>query len=207
MIHPGVQDLVIQETTIGAGTTSKTGIIQSDALIATLWASTISGTLTVTLYTLTDTGREVELFSFPVVSAPSTTLLLRKSGVSMQQFRVKAVYTGVCSYEIYVRAVNTAGESSVRVIGDDTMSTSAATCTTTPAVLLAATLTDRNSLVLKNWNDDGIVYISEDISKLPDDAWPLSPGEALTIDVRAGVTLYAQASAGTLDVRIIEAGG
>lgn len=112
ILHPGVQDRFIYETTLGAGTTSKEGSIQSDSLLATLWIDSItSGTLSVSVYTLTDSGKEVLLFSFPTIAAPSTELLLKKSGTSLQRFRIVATYTGVCNYEVYVRAVEGAGDS------------------------------------------------------------------------------------------------
>lgn len=105
-IHSGTQDRVISEVTTGSGTTSREGSVQSGGLLATLWVNSVtSGTLTVSVYTLTDTAKEVLLFSFTPVVAGSVDLMLRMGGPCMQRFRVKAVYTGVCSYEIYVRAV------------------------------------------------------------------------------------------------------
>src|SRR5258707_822681 len=110
LIHVGTQERLLTETTIGSGVTSREGSIASDSLIATLWVDSVtSGSLTVSCYTLTDVGKEVLLFTFPVVSAPTTNLLLKKSGVSLQRFRIQATYTGICSYEIYIRAVEGLG--------------------------------------------------------------------------------------------------
>lgn len=207
LINTGTQERLVGESTTGAGVTSREGSIKSDSLVATLWVGTItSGTLTVSVYTLTDVGKEVLLFSFPVVSAPTTNLLLKKAGVSLQRFRIVASYTGVCSYEIYVRAVEGAGESSSRILGSNSLATSAASVTTIAAPLIPSTLTDRSGLVIKHWAGAGNVYLSESLAKLPNAAYPLGPKDGLALDIAAGVTIYAVTDAGTADVRIAEAG-
>lgn len=207
MIHPGTQELLISEVTQGSGSTSKDGVIQSDSLLCTLWVDQVSsGTLDVSVYTMTDFGKEVLLFSFPTISAPTTNLLLKKSGISMARFRVVATYTGGCTYEIYVRAIEGAGESNVRILGSGQLQTSAATVTETPAVLIPSSLVDRNGISFLSYSGTGILFISEDISKLPDQAWPVYPGGGWSLDITAGVTLYAVSSAGTLDIRIAQSG-
>lgn len=208
LLHPGIQSRVINETTVGPGSTSVDGSIQSDSLIATLWVSSISsGSLTVSVYTLTDEGKELLLFSFPAVTAVSTNLLLRKAGVSMQRFKVVATYTGICEYEVYVRAVEGVGESSVKIIGSTALVTSTETVTSTPGVLIPAALTDRNGLSLLNYSGGGTLFLSEDISKLPAQAWPVPPGGGWSLDIQAGVTIYAVSSSGSLEIRIAESGG
>lgn len=199
--------LLIRETTLGAGSTDKDGSIQTDAVAVTLWVDSIaSGSLSVTVFTLTDTGKEIELLSFPTVTAPSTTLLLRKSGVSLQRFRVVATYTGVCTYEIYARAVDSAGETSTKLLGSGSLATSAATVTTSVAPLIPASLTDRNGLTVKN-NGTFTIELSEDSGKLPGQGWPISPGETWSLDVAGGVTIYAVSlGAGSVDVRVAESG-
>jgi hypothetical protein len=82
------------------------GSVHSDSVLATLWVNSISsGSLTVSVYTLTDSGKEILLFEFPILTAASTNLIMKKSGVSLQRFRVEATYSGVCSYEVYVRSI------------------------------------------------------------------------------------------------------
>lgn len=208
LIHVGTQDRLIAESTTQAGTTSKEGSISSDSLLCTLWVDSVtSGSLDVSVFTLTDNGKEVLLFSFPSISAPTVNLLMKKSGISMQRFRVVATYTGSCSYEVYIRAVAGAGESSTRIIGAANLSTSSATVTTTPSVLIASALTDRNGLTLRNYAGGGVLHVSESLSKLTADSWPVGPGEVWSLDIAAGVTIYAVASSGSIDVRIAESGG
>lgn len=208
IIHADTQERLISETTVGAGSTSREGSILSDSLLATLWVNSItSGTLSVSVYTLTDVGKQVLLFSFPVLNTGTVDLLLKKSGVSMQRFLVVATYTGIVSYEIYVRAISGAGESSSQILGAASLVTSQTTVSTTPTTVIASSLTDRNGLIIKNWSTVNTLYVSEDISKLPGSAWPLAPRDALALDIVAGVTIYGVADAGTIDVRIAEAGG
>lgn len=208
ILQSGTQDRVIAETTTSSGVTSREGSVITDSLVATLFVESItSGDLTVEIFTLTDTGREVSLFAFPVISAGTTNLLLKKAGVTMQRFRVVATYSGECKYEVYVRAVNGIGESSVKILGSGSLETSAASVSTTPAVLIPSALVDRNGLSLLNYQGGGILYISEDITKLPAQAWPVAPGGGWSLDINAGVTIYAVSSSGTLDVRIAQSGG
>lgn len=208
LIQNGVQARVIQESTSAAGSTSVDGSIQSDSLIATLWVDSIaSGTLSVSIYTLTDNGKELLLFSFPDITSVSTNLLLRKAGVSMQRFKVVATYTGICTYEVHVRAVDGAGESSVKIIGSTALVTDTLVVTPVPAVLIPAALQDRNGLSLLNYVGGGTLFLSEDISKLPTRAWPIPPGGGWSLDIQAGVTIYAVSSSGNLEVRVAESGG
>jgi hypothetical protein len=207
ILQAGGQERIIGETTTGAGTTVREGSIKSDSLLATLWVGSVTGDLQVTLYTLTQEGREVELFSFPLVVSGTTNLLLKKSGVSLQRFKVVATYSGVADYEVYIRAIEGAGESSVRIVSSGSLVTSAVSISTTPSILLSSTLGDRNGVTIKNYSGGGTLFISESMAKLPAQSWPLGLGEVWSLDVQAGVTLYGVSSSGIINVRVAEAGG
>lgn len=208
MIHPGTQERIIAETTVGAGTTSRDSNIQSDSLLATLWVDSVtSGDLTINVYTLTELGKELLLFSFPTVSAPSTALLLKKSGVSMARFRVEAVYSGVCTYEVYIRAIEGVGESSVRILGGTGFRVTQVDVPAIATELLPAALTDRTGVIIKNWSLSGNLYIAETSLKATvADGYPVAPRDNVTLDVAAGVAVWAIADSGTIDVRLGEAG-
>lgn len=208
LIHTGTQVRLVNEVTTSAGASIREGSVQSDSILVTLFVNSVtSGTLTVTVNTLTDNGKEVDIISFPTISAPTTDLLLKKSGVTMQRFKVTATYTGVCDYEVYVRAMNGAGESSVRIIGSSNLETSAVTVTSTPSILVPAALTDRNGLSLLNYQGAGNLFISESLAKLVTDAWPIAPGGGWSLDIAAGVVIYAVSDGAALDVRIAQSGG
>lgn len=207
LLSPGTQDRYISETTVGSGSTVKEGSILTDSILATLWVNSIgSGTLSVSIYTLTDVGKEALLFSFPVVSASTTNLLLKKAAISLQRFRIVATYTGICNYEVYVRAVEGAGESSSVIQGAGSLTSDQTSIGTTPTILIASILTDRQGLVVKNWSTTGNLFISESAGKLPGQGWPLAPKDAIALDVGAGTAIYGVSDAGTLDIRILQAG-
>lgn len=209
LIHPGTQERVVTETTTGSGSTIREGSIQSDSLLVTLWAQSVtSGSLSVSVFTLTDEGREKEIITFPALVAPTTELLLRKSAVSLQRFRIVATYSGICEYEIYVRAIEGAGESSSKIAGAGSWSVSQTNVTTVAGVLIASTLTDRAGVLVKNWGTTGTIFIAESLIKA--DAaigYPLAAKDALALDISAGTAVYAVADTGPIDVRIVQAGG
>jgi hypothetical protein len=209
LLYPGTQERVLSEATTGAGSKSCEGSIRSDSLVATLWVENIaSGTLTVTVYTLTDTDKEVLLFTFPALTAPSVNLLLRKSGVSLQRFRVVASYTGACQFEVYVRAISGSGESSARILGAIDWRVSQGTVGTTPQVLIGSALTDRQGVLVKNWSATQTLYIAEASAKATiADGYPLAPRDALALDIAAGAEVWAVSDAPGADARLVESGG
>ena len=208
MIHPGTQERILFETTTVAGSTSRESSIQSDSLLATLWVDSVtSGTLSVSVYTLTDTGKELLLFSFPVVSAPTVNLLLKKSGIAMSRFRVVATYTGICQYEVYIRAIEGAGESSVRILGSNGFQVTQLTVPAVATELLPASLTDRTGVIIKNWSTTTNMYVAESSVKATvAGGYPVAPRDNVTLDVAAGVSIWAISESGTVDVRLGESG-
>lgn len=180
-----------------------------DSLLATLWVDSVaSGDLTVQIYTLTDTGKEFLLFTFPVVSAGTTNLLLKRASVSMQRFRIVATYTGACSYEIYVKAISGGGTGSSKILGASGWSVDQVDITPTPSLLIASALVDRAGILIKNWNATGNVFVAESTAKLlAGKGYPLAGRDALSMDIDSGNAVYAVADVATVDVRIVQAGG
>lgn len=211
LIHPGTQERLIAETTTAAGTTIREGSIQSDSLLVTLHVSdVISGSLQVSVVTLVDDDGQTSsnIITFPVLNAPTVNILLRKAAVSMQRFRITATYSGVCTYKVYVRAIEGAGESSARILGSSDWRVSQLTVGTSPVILIAASLDDRSGILVKNWSVTQTIYISEDSIKA--DAavgYPLAPRDALALDIAAGAQVWAVSDAAGADIRLAEAGG
>ncbi len=208
MIHPGTQEKIISETTSGAGSTERESSIQSDSLVATLWVDSVtSGSLSVSVYTETEEGKSLLLFTFPTISAPTTELVLKKSGVSMSRFRIVATYTGICQYEVYVRAINGIGESNVRILGGNGFRVSKQSVGTSAVQLVPASLTDRTGIIIKNWSLAGNLYLAEtSVKATSNDGYPVAPRDNVTLDVAAGVEVWAISDSGTLDIRLGEAG-
>lgn len=209
LIHVGTQERIVAETTVGAGITDRQGSITSDSLIATLWVDSVtSGTLSVDFYTLTDTGKELLLFSFPTVVTGTVNLLLKKAGVSLQRFHMVATYSGICSYEIYVRAVEGSGESSVRILGSGGWRVSQTNANPVAGVLIPASLVDRAGVLVKNWSTVGTVFIADSIGDATTAvAYPLAPKDALALDIASGAAVYAITDGPVVDCRIAESGG
>ena len=159
LIHEGTQERVLSEVTTGPGIRERDGSIASDTLLVSLWVDYVtSGDLTVRIYTLTSEGKQTPVINFPVLSSGTVELLLKKSAISLQRFKVEATYTGICSYEIYARAI-TAGETSTRVLGSAQWSVNQITIDTTAELLIGATLTDRRGLIIRNNSSGGqILY-------------------------------------------------
>lgn len=209
IINYGTQERFLKEAPDAAGETSKEGSIRSDSLLVSLWVQNVSsGSLTITVYTLTDEGKEVSVITFPAINAPTTNLLLRKSAVSLQRFRIVASYTGACDYEVYVRAIEGAGESSSRILGNNDWRVSQQTVGTVAVALIPASLDDRQGILVKNWSSTQTLYIAESAVKATvADGYPLAPRDALALDVAAGAEVWAVSSAPGADVRLAEAGG
>jgi hypothetical protein len=101
LLNPGVQISAISETTTGAGVTERILTIQSDSALATLSVSSISG--------LVGTNK-TSVIAFSQQSAPTTELLIERADTQITStLLVRATYTGACTYEVQVRAVDSGG--------------------------------------------------------------------------------------------------
>ena len=226
LIQQGTQNRVIHETTAGAGVTTRDGSVISDSLLVSLWVDSIaSGTLILQVYTLTEDGKQLLLYTFPTLSAPSSILTLSGPLPSLQRFQLVATYTGICQYEVYVRAVSTPAGSTVTIANQpvdvtvvggsfdvsiasptDWM-TQQVTVTSTPALLIASSLSDRQSLLVKNWDPTNTIYIAESLTNATSlVGYPLSARDGIAIDLAPGAAIYAVTASGTADVRIVQAG-
>ena len=206
LLHPGVQLRLLSESPVTSGTKSASLNIQSDAVLVTLFASSVSGTLDVQVYASTGDG-EALLFEFPQLSAATTNLLLRRSSITTASVRVVAVYSAACTYSITVRAVS-AGSSDTRILGASDMEVSQVTVGTSTMLLIPSALTDRSGLLIKNWSNTQTVYIGETAAKaVVGVGYPLGPKDAVAMDVSAGVEVYIVSDAPAADIRIIQAGG
>lgn len=202
------QTQLFNETSTGPGSLSREVSSQSDSILITLWCAALTGTLTVTAYTLTDTGKEVAILTFPVISAPTSILVLKRAPVIASRVRVEAVYTGIAQYEIYARAINS-GLVETKIVGSTNISaTTVIVGSVTPVNIIPAALTDRSGIVIKNWSTSQTVYLAESSAAATLAAgYPLAPKDALAIDLSAGVGIYMISDAPGADIRILQSGG
>lgn len=200
--------LVFGESTTGAGTQTRIFTLDSDTFQTSLFVSSITGQLDITIYTVTQEGREKEVISYLGITAPSTELNLKKAATAMGVVRVVAVYTGACSFELRAKGLSL-GETSAKIQSANTARASQVIVPTPGKVLLTAALSDRKGVIIRNWSSTVTLYLGFTLAEAnPANGYPLKPQEALAIDIGAGATLYGDIqNAGTVDVRIIEAGG
>lgn len=208
LLNVGIQDRFISETTIGAGTTIREGSVRTDSILVSLFVGSLSsGSLLVEITTLTDEGKEVNVISFPVVSGPTVNLLLRKSATILQRFKITATYTGICTYEVYVRSISSGGEASTKLLGSGNWRVSQKNVGPVSGLLIPAALVDRNGLLVKNWSQTVTIFIAESLgSDTVLVGYPLAPKDALALDIAAGSEVWAISDGGTADIRIVESG-
>lgn len=201
----GKERLVIDETATTSGSKTVELGVDADTVIVSIFVTSVSGDLDVSVGTKGGEG-EVEVISFPTVSSPTADLLIRKAAAIMDRLVITATYTDAVDYEVRVRGVGT-GESSVRILGANE-ATASQTDISGVDVLVPAALSDRAGLIVKNNNSTGILYVGFTASEATSgNGYPIGPGESLGMDVAAGQEVYAVASTGTIDVRLLEAGG
>jgi hypothetical protein len=200
---------ILDVNSAGSGSSTEVFIIDSESVMLSLYVESLSGNLDVVAYTMGELGQETAIITFPTVTAPTDGLLLRKAAAVMQKIRVVATYTGAAQFNVRAKGVS-AGAASVKIEGASSFRVSQATATTTPDILIPATLDDRNAVLIVNVNSgSGVLWVAETLAKATALLGaPIYPsGGNLSIDLAAGSAVYAVASTGTIDLRIIETSG
>ena len=209
----GKQRLVLDECPTAAGSESVELGILADTVIVTRLVTSISGDLDVKVETVagsqagSPTAQTLEVITFPTVSAPTTELVIRKAAAINDRIRVTATYTDAAKFQVIVRGTTT-GENTVSILGPGAARASQIDVSAAGTLLIPASLADREGLVVKNFASGGeILYVgftpAESAISI---GYPLSPGEAIGIDLGAGEAVYGTPSAGTVDTRLIESG-
>lgn len=212
-ISHGVQLSVLRRDETVAGSADVTFDVQSDSLLTTLFAEVNAGTLTVQVFAITQGGpadatpaHEIQLYAFPVLSAPTANLLIQKAAATTSRVRVKATWTGACKFDVQARAIN-GGTSETSVVSANEVAVEQLTVNSGPAqVLIPASLTDNIGYQLRNWSANGaVVYVAETQAKAtPALGWPCAPGDVLSVSVKGGQTWYISSNIDGADVRILE---
>jgi len=204
-LSPGKDYLLVTKTNAPANVEEHYLSIDSDTVLISLYVSSLSsGTFNVDVYTLTTDDKLSKVISFPTLTAPTSELLLRKAAAVMQRIKVVITYTGTASFEVRARGLS-AGEMSVKIQGASTAKAQKLTVGMTPGLLIPAALNGRSSLVLKNNNASGTLYLGFTLTEATTAiGYPLGPGESMGLDLESGAEVYAVGTA-VIDVRVIEA--
>ena len=209
ILNQGVQYGLLNESPTAAGSVEANVAIQSDAVLVTLFAASVSGTLDVSVYSIihvAENEHKALLLSFPQLSASTASLVIKRSSITTANLQVEVSYSDACTYEVQVRAVSS-GSSDTKLLGADTLQMSQKTVTSTAVALLPTVLTDRSGVVIKNWSVGTDIFVAETPAKAtPALGYPLAGRDAIAVDISAGSTLYASTSSGTADIRIAETG-
>jgi len=205
-INVGDVCAVLTECLDAGDTKTKTFKVQASGVLLSLYVQSLTGTLDVNVYTVTKSGEEKLIDTFPQISAPTTELILRKQVEVHDHLRVEVITSGAAKYDIRAKGVE-ASLASVEVRGADTWSVDNTTVTSTPAVLISSDLEDRNGLMIRNANFTGveILRVAESEAKLLAGTYAsILPGEALQPDIRAGNEVWAESSGADIRVEITE---
>jgi hypothetical protein len=200
---------IAKESVTGAGAKAWTSQTESDAVLVSLFVESAAGNLTVDIYTQTDEGRDLLVATFPVVSSPTTNLLIKKAATIINQIKVVATWTGPVSYELYLRGVSGA-DTGVKILGATDAHVKQQNLGPTTSLLIPAALVARTGLVVKNNNPIGGAMVYFGFTALEATAavgYPLGAQESIGMDLASGVEIYGVSTSGTSDMRIIESGG
>lgn len=209
LLETGKTILVIGESPASAGSLTRIFTLDSETFQTSLFVSSITGSLTVTLSTITGEGKEKEIITYSNITVPSTQLDLKKAATAMGVIKATATFTGACSFELRAKGLSS-GETSAKIQSANVAKASQVNISVTPSILLAAALSDRKGVIIKNnaAANNHTLYIGfSSAQALSSVGYPIGRGEALALDIGAGATLWACSSTNTIDVRIIEAGG
>jgi hypothetical protein len=191
----------------GAGSLTFECSIESDAMLASLWVESCSGDLDIIINTVDTDGHLYPSLVFPTINSQTTTLLIRKAALVMGRIRVNATFTGAVKFRLVGKGIGS-GETSVKLIGSATASSSSINVPTTPTLLFPVSLDDRDGLVIKNYDLLNTLFIGFTVGEVTaPEGYPLGPGSSIAITLQGGQGVYGRASAGTIDVRKMESGG
>ena len=192
----------------GAGTLTEIFSIDAESVLMSLYVGSVAGDVNVTVYTVGSDGHETEIIQFPTISAPTSEMLLRKAASALQRIKVVVQFTDACVLNIRARGASAEG-ASVKIEGASSFTVLQENVTTTAAVLVSASLTDRNGIIIINTSASQTVYVAETLAKATAGLGaPIYPnGGNLALDLAGGAEIYAVSSAGTADMRIIQTGG
>ena len=204
---------VLKQSPTEAGVDEGQFIILADTVLISIQATVVTGTLKVDVFTEGDdtdlVSSRLQIIDFPLLSAPTSELLLRKAASTLQKVRVVVTYTGSCSY--IIRARGTAiGEASFKLLGATTAKHSGTSIGTSATLILPVALEDRNGVSIMNNNASGIMYVGftsgVTVAAGALAGTPVKPGGSIGLDIAAGLGVYGIADVGSLDIRILELG-
>lgn len=208
-LTPGKEIQVFDGTVTGPETETARFRIDSDTLLVSVQAPAVSGTLDVNVYTETPDGQSTQIINFPVISAATTELLMRKAPTAMAPIRIEVTYSGTCTFTVRARASNL-GEASFKISGSTAGDNFSTEITSTASLIVPVSLEDRNGMSIVNNDTSAILYVGFNalvtVGPGPNAGTPVKPGGSFGLDIAAGLTLYGISDSTPIDVRVMEVG-
>lgn len=207
----GNEKIVLKVDDSQAGAATQKFTIDADSVLVSLFASTVDAELDVTVSTYGKDGEEVEIISFPQLTAATPDLIIKKAAATMSNIVIRATYTGAATFEARARGIGT-GEASVRILGASKARASAKTLDIADGAQLVvpSSLTDRQGFIVQNWSPNApaaVVYMGFSAAEaVSGTGWPLIKNASIGVDLAAGDEIYVATDTDGADVRIIEAG-
>lgn len=196
---------VIAETVYGAGVTKKTISTIADGALISLYVAEITGNLSIKVFTETSDGKSYELFTFPTITTPSTSLTMKTAAPTMGSITFEATYNGDVNYEIHARGI-ASGEVSAKFVSPASASTNKVVVGTLPTLIIPATTSNRSAILLRNLSNTGTLYLGFSVTQATAaTGFPLFPGEHFMISIAGGQPLYGLGTVADMDVRYVEA--
>lgn len=201
---------IFDEVLVGSGTLEKYIRVESASIYSGLYVSSISGTLDIKIEALGNENQFTEpLINYENITAVTSTVVERQAARTFELVRITVTYTDDCEFNLHLRGID-AGEGSVRITGANVFNVEQMTIPTVSTVLIGATLSSRQGILISNENSSGNLLVAETSAKVTTgtEVMVIRPnGGTLSIDLGPGQTLYARSVSGTVDVRIAQVGG
>lgn len=195
-----------QDRPTTTGTYRKTVTLSTEGASFALWVTSCTGSISISVSTLTTNGKELPLLSFPTLTAGTSRLLLEKGSDILSRVVITVVITGVVDFDFYVK-----GTSFGTVVTQDNPSAATrsfkAIAISVPTPIVAASPLRRIGVILKNTGPTALVYIGFSVGEATlATGYPLAVGESMGMSLSSGQTIYAITDGGTADVRCMESG-
>jgi len=204
-VHRAKTSTILDIEATEAGSISQEFATDADSVLISLFAESVSGTLDVVVYTLTEEGKTLPVIIFPQLTAATSNLVIKKAAAIMSRLKVEAIYSDATAFEVRARGIGV-GTTSVKILGANEGKSSQRDIGTTAESIIPSSLSDRVGIIVRNNSPTGTLYLGYTSAEAsPGNGYPLEAGESLGIDLAAGAELFGEASSGTIDVRVMEA--
>lgn len=122
---------VLNHSADAAGTKSAKFSLAESGLQAGLWVRSVTGTLSVAIWTYAAEGEERKVLQFPDQTSASSAIILLQANAVLANCRVVATFTGACEFEVTAKGLaETSGNQTLAPAQFDAVAVTYPTSTT-----------------------------------------------------------------------------